>query len=125
MTEHKDFIMYICHRAFGDTYNKQLLQYCKQSSISDWAIIKDHNKYTGVFSFWLVDDEEKETLYKVGTRSIDNALTRICNDPILIFEDEDSERNILWANKYKDVSRLTDEEISMIIQVAVFGGILD
>jgi len=124
MTEHKDFVLYIAHRAFGDTYNKQLLQYCKRSSISDWAIIKDHNKYTGVFSFWLVDDEDKE-IHKVGTRAIDNALTKICSDPTLIFEDEEVEKNILWANKYKDVSRLTDEEISMIIQVAVFGGILD
>ena len=123
MDTKKDFIVLIANRACGHTWRKELD--CHEATMNSWAIIKDSNKFGGTISFWLLDDEDREVLYKIGPRSIENAVEKICNDPLVSLPDEENEMRILYANKYNDVDYLNDDCINHIIQLASLGGFLD
>jgi hypothetical protein len=123
MDTRKDFVVKIVHRASGSTWDKNLD--CKNPAIEGWATIKDSNKYAGTFSFWMNEDDEKETLHKVGTRAVENALEKICTDPNVTLPIEELEMKIMYSNKYNDVYLLDDDCISFIVQVAVFGDVVD
>ena len=114
----KEFCILISNRACGRTYGSGID--CSIPTMKDFALIKDSNIFTGEIKFYLLEDDEKETLYKVTSKMIEKAIEQICTNQELDF-DEDVEKQILYANKYNDVSFLDEVAINIIIQVAAFG----
>lgn len=85
-----------------------------------WGEFRNFNRFGPSADIY---DKEEETLYSITTRKIENVIDRVCHDSTFVLEDEDTEINIMRANKYLDTNYLDQEDIDAIFQLALFGEI--
>jgi hypothetical protein len=94
--------------------------YDNEMTFITWGEFRHFNKFGLSAEIY---DKEEETLYSITTRRLENVIDKVCHDATFVLDNEDTEINILRANKYLDTNYLEQEDIDTIFQLALFGEI--
>lgn len=87
---------------------------------TEWGKIKNINEYLG--SCIVVDVDGDGSEYRIGKRSMESFFERVLHDTDLT-SDVDTEKILLYANKYNTTEEIDVELADMIIQLVCFGDI--
>ena len=89
--------------------------------LEDIFIVKkgSHNRYAGWVTLLQEDDPDK-TLYKITPQNLWASIRKVCDENVDGLEDE-TEKNILLADKRLDTSVLEPDDILVLFHLACFG----
>jgi hypothetical protein len=85
-----------------------------------WGEFRNFNRFGPSSDIY---EKEEDILYSITTRKLENIIDKICHDSSFVLDNEDTEINIMRANKYLDINYLDEEDIDVIFQLALFGEI--